>query len=316
MTFNINNNEKKINELNENEITQCNTPPKKENNEKEFEYNCKIFDINKINEILSKWITNFDLYETDETQKIIEKLKANILQGAKNSKSSKLNKKRKNPENNEMEEDKKHSKYYGNNILKKIKAKIYRKIKDFFNNALNLEKPEEKIKKLDYKEEIENLTKVKNLGNLNMILKDFFSNSKISSQYNKRDKNKKMDYNKEEKKQTVIKNIEPPRDENKEKLEQLCNEKKDNPIINFVMNLTIRNWIDIFTYKKELSDFIEKKEDEKLIKDKFERADKLLNEIFQKDGDIKYIHKFIIYLYNYENFFFIKKSRNRQKKYN
>lgn len=74
----------------------------------------------------------------------------------------------------------------------------------------------------------------------------------------------------------------------------------------FAMDITVRNWIDIFTYKTDLSDYI-KKEDVELIKEinnKLERVDKLLNEEFEKlfedkltgEFDIRYYHLFNIFI--------------------
>ena len=74
----------------------------------------------------------------------------------------------------------------------------------------------------------------------------------------------------------------------------------------FAMDITVRNWIDIFTYKTDLSDYI-KKENVELIKEiniKLERVDKLLNEELEKlfedkltgEFDIRYYHLFNIFI--------------------
>ena len=79
--------------------------------------------------------------------------------------------------------------------------------------------------------------------------------------------------------------------------------KKDDEKIQYVFNLKFKEWIDIFTMKKE---------------NKFVKIDGLyllLNKIIKsKEGyiDAVYFAKFVYYLYNFENWFLFKKERTRK----
>lgn len=264
--------------------------------------NDSLYKINKIKEKLPKSEENekliSNLYETNETQEIYEKMDGNSVQDEKskeNKNSSLIGKKRNNSENS----GKYHNKYTSDNIVKKIKIHIFEKMLNFLKNILP-NKMKKLIKKPDAKY-IERLKKDENLRILDMKLKDFFSSYPISTQYN--DTKKKKNKN------------------NKKIIEKIYVQSKNNKVIMFAMDITVRKWIDIFTYKIDLSDYI-KKEDVELIKEinnKLERVDKLLNEELEKlfedkltgEFDIRYYHLFVIYLYNYERFFSIKKGRER-----
>ena len=136
------------------------------------------------------------------------------------------------------------------------------------------------------------MKKEDNLKFLNMPIKDLLSTN-ISTKYKTKDE-----------------------DSNKKEIENLLNKEKDNEIIGFIFNLTLRDWIDIFTYKKEIIDFgIYESKMRKEIEDNFERVDKLLDEIYNsnlKSNDINYFSKFACLIYNYERWFFIKQSRQKK----
>ena len=44
---------------------------------------------------------------------------------------------------------------------------------------------------------------------------------------------------------------------NKEKMEKILEEEKDNTIINSILNMTFGEQIDIFTFKKEINYYLE-----------------------------------------------------------
>ena len=186
------------------------------------------------------------------------------------------------------------------NIIKKIKSAIFKYSLYFLNNILisadetcslyNI-----KLSRLSYKY-VDELKKEKEFEILNMSLKNFFSKD-ISL--------KKRKYN-----SNFNKNI----------IELLINKKKVNDTILFAFNMTLKNWLDIFTLKKSVKDIIEEYKDKKyknIDSEKIEKSlvgvDKLLNEIKEKNGE-DYLPYFIYCLYNYERWFYLKKSRTNNTK--
>ena len=104
-------------------------------------------------------------------------------------------------------------------------------------------------------------------------------------------------------------------DSNKKIIEKILENEKDNQIIVFIFNLTLGDWYDIFTFKKELSDFgILDQDNINRIMEYFIRVDKLLEEIYKLNNEIDYFTSFISILYNFERWFFIKKERQRKEK--
>ena len=188
-----------------------------------------------------------------------------------------------------------HTRMFSDNIIKKIKAYIFKYPIEFLNNLINTLNLENKFKilKLDYKY-INHLKREVNLDYLGMPLKDLFSKD-ISGKYNK---------------------LEP--NINKINIERLLSNQTDETI-KFVFNISFGNWLDLFTYKKTIKELINeydpydyKKIDYQKIKDNFIGIDVLLNKI--KKEDPNYFSLFIFYLYNYERWFFIKKGRNKKEK--
>ena len=149
---------------------------------------------------------------------------------------------------------------------------------------------EKLIKDLDYKI-INETKKEKNLEYLKMPLKNFLSQD-ISPKFST---------------YSV--------DSNKKIIEKILENEKDNQIIVFIFNLTLGDWYDIFTFKKELSDFgILEQDNINRIMEYFIRVDKLLEEIYKLNNEIDYFTCFISILYNFERWFFIKKERQRKEK--
>jgi len=203
----------------------------------------------------------------------------------------------------------KHNKDTSDNIIKKIKTKILKYLLNFINKLLysildkntikslitkinKSEYEEEKevdlIKYLDYKVFIDNMKKDSNIKFLKMTLKDFLSN-KVS---------------------TKFKNIDE--DTNKIIIEDLL--KRNNEILNFVFNLKLGDWFDVFLYKKEFKEFSIINENQiKIIMDSFQRVDKLLINICKKyNNDYDYVSSFICHMYNFERWFLIKIDRNKK----
>ena len=203
-----------------------------------------------------------------------------------------------------------HSKNSSDNIIKKIKSKFLEYSLNFINKVLNsnlnkknityynylLRKKKKEdnfenlIKALDYKY-VNRIKKDSELSLLDKSLKEVFSQD-ISSKYSR------------------LQN-----DSNKTIIERIVIDEKDNDIIMFALNLTLREWIDVFIYKKELKDItkINNLSLEKInqLSSLFDRVDNLLLDIYQKDCNKNYLSHFISLMYNYERWFYIKRGRSR-----
>ena len=199
---------------------------------------------------------------------------------------------RKAKENNKTET---HDKRCPDNIIKKVKATIFKYILLFLNKIINENfKFKVELLKLDYRF-IERIEKEQNLKLLNMRLKDLFSKD-ISPKY-------KYKY---------------PKDYNKKIIEKILQDT--NEIILFSFNMTLRDWIDIFTQKKSVKDIINvynnKNNDCQNFIEKIEQnligLDKILDKL-NKNNDEDYMALFIFYLYNYERWFYLRKRKKIKK---
>ena len=203
-----------------------------------------------------------------------------------------------------------HSKNSSDNIIKKIKSKFLEYSLKFINKVLNsnlnkknityynylLRKKKKEdnfenlIKALDYKY-VNRIKKDSELSLLDKSLKEVFSLD-ISSKYSR------------------LQN-----DSNKIIIGRILIDEKDNDIIMFALNLSLREWIDVFIYKKELKDItkINNLSLEKInqLSSLFDRVDNLLLDIYQKDCSKNYLSHFISLMYNYERWFYIKRGRSR-----
>jgi hypothetical protein len=144
---------------------------------------------------------------------------------------------------------------------------------------------------LDYKF-INRIKKEQELNFLNMSLKDLFSKD-ISPRYKN---NITKDYNK-----IIIAKILEDADD----------------IILFAFNMTLRDWLDIFTLKKSVKDIaneFNKYNDNENLVTKIEQSlikfDKTILKI-DENNDKDYMALFIFCLYNYERWFYLKKCRKR-----
>ena len=91
---------------------------------------------------------------------------------------------------------------------------------------------------------------------------------------------------------------------NKDNIKKILEEEKNNEMIMYIFNMKFRDWIDIFTMKKEIK-LINGSE---IIKTSLPKITDLLKDILIKN-DIVYSRLFLLYLYNYEKWFIIKYSR-------
>jgi hypothetical protein len=199
---------------------------------------------------------------------------------------------------------KEHNRFSGDNIIKKIKAIFFNNYHEFINLMINEyynKDKKEKILKIEYKN-IDNLKKDYNLELLKKPLKYSFSLD-VSDKYRSKKENK--DYNAK-----IIKEIIDPKK---------YTEIEDYNTIKFILDISLTDWIDLFTYKKDISTLADEYHASDInigkIQDNFIGAIDLLNDI-PKDSkeDQIYYSLFIIYLFNFQRWFWIKKGRNVEKK--
>ena len=189
-----------------------------------------------------------------------------------------------------------HNRYDADNIMKKIKAKVIDYCIKFINSMIFKNNEESiQILKIDYKY-IDQLNKKKNLDLLEMPLLDFLSLD-ASGKY----KSKSKDYNAK-----LLNEI----------LEQKF-EIEDFDTIMFLLKITLNDWIDLFTYKKDILTLIDEYNclnvNDTKIKNNFIGVNHLLNEISKENND-KYYSLFLLYVFNFQRWFYIKKGRNHKKK--
>ena len=190
-----------------------------------------------------------------------------------------------------------HDKMHSDNIIKKLKAKLFDYALNFLNNIISKGNGEyeKKLLKLDYKY-INRLNREQDLKFLNMSLKNLFS-KEISGKYS-----------------TKLKDF------NKKYIKYILEKGKDDDTISFVFKkMTFGDWLNIFTHKKSVIELIteydclDKKIDIERIEKSIYGVDELLYKIMDKN-DEEYLTPFIFLLYNYERWFYVKKGRNRGKK--
>ena len=239
-------------------------------------------------EILDKIIDKFDVnYITKKDLENVSVFKSKVKQIR--NKKSENNKEEKNLGNKKKLlgrkkkdgiEKGKHNKYSPDNIIKKIKTIFFKYIIIYIN--LIKEKHTQKykenfeFKKLSYENYINNLKKDKEILLLNKPLKDFVS-LEISSKHG-------LNF-----------------DFNRQKMEKILEEEKDNQKLKFLLNMTFDEWIDIFTFKKKVDDDLE-----------FNGLQDVLEDLYDK-VDVEYFSRFIFYLFNYKNWFYNKKARKSKK---
>ena len=247
------------------------------------------------------------IYKSEEEYFVDEKLNEENEKRVKKGKKSEK-------ENNDREE---HTKYKTDNIIKKIKAIFFKYGIDFLNKILDL-KGDEKLMKLDYKKYVNKLKIIADLDYLKMPLWQLFS-KEISSRYTNDNKNKgeyTINYTKFIKK-------------NKNHNENIIgNIKRNNndSTLNFVLDMTFSNFIDLFTGKKKVENLVKEKNMEKTnincikIQNCFEEIkgiENILNKLKTENRyDKIYFQKFIFYLFNYEEWFCVRTPRKPKQEKN
>ena len=198
-----------------------------------------------------------------------------------------------------------HNRYSYDNAMKKIKSEIFNYLLSFINIIFNAFIDKNKktslftityenkkvydngfyLKPLNYKI-IDNLKKKDNLELLQKKIKDIFSHN-ITPKFTKLSPNS-----------------------NKVILNEILKDETDDSLIVKALNLKFEEWLDFFTYKKNIP-ILEQIEIEKNVV--LPRADKLLNKIGSENDD-SYFSIFLFLLYNVKWWFDAKRKRKENSK--
>ena len=175
----------------------------------------------------------------------------------------------------------KHDKYSTDNIIKKIKVHLIKILIKYVNiEFISKVYKKFKLKILDYKFS-SNINKEENLKCLDMTIKELLS-LEITKKF-------------------ITKSAKI----NEYMIKKMLRKEKNNEKVQYVFNLKFKEWIDIFTMKREGNIII-----------KIDGLDLLLNKILnkQKDGGIDevYFVNFVYHLYNFENWFLCKQEKKRR----
>ena len=102
-------------------------------------------------------------------------------------------------------------------------------------------------------------------------------------------------------------------------INKILKDEDNKDILNFILNdLLIKDWLEIFLYKKSFDDFDKYNTFDKIKKNKIkgnlERIDKYINKIYNKKNKNKiYFHCFFLIAYNLYRFLIMKEKRNKSK---
>ena len=99
-------------------------------------------------------------------------------------------------------------------------------------------------------------------------------------------------------------------------MEKLLNDEDNKDIFDFILNnLLIKDWLEIFLYKRNMKDFVKfnsiNKTKRNKIKENLERIDKSINKIYK--NNIIYFRCFVLIAYNLSRFLILKEKRNKTK---
>ena len=184
-----------------------------------------------------------------------------------------------------------------NNLITNLysKEKIYQMLDGIIiSNKITNKDLKEVIKKNDFIFRCKLESKEEKLNLLNLTLKQYFS-VKISPKY------KKTKY---------------PSNYNELILPIILKDEDNKDIFDFILNdLLIKDWLEIFLYKKDFKDFdkfnLFDKNQKNKIKENFKRIDKYINKVYKNDKI--YFHCFSLIAYNLYRFLLIKEKRNKTK---
>jgi len=197
-----------------------------------------------------------------------------------------------------------HTRMDSDNIIKKIKALLFKNILAFLNNLFNYTTLNNiRLLKLDSKY-VNQLNSIFELNLIGMKLKELLS-LEVSSKIKKKGKK----YNQQILEKIENKNI-------------WMKDEKDYDTLMFILNLTFRDWLNLFTGKQNFRDLAEyyyvneSSIDINIIEKSFVGINEVLPKLkdnfnFIKESDEKYFANFIFFLFNYERWFLIKKPRKK-----
>ena len=87
-------------------------------------------------------------------------------------------------------------------------------------------------------------------------------------------------------------------------MKNLLEYEKDNKELIYLLNMKFGDWIDVFTFQKEIN-----------FNSKFNGIENILKRLYKNERDdyfSNYFSRFIFYLFNYKNWFQNKKGRKRK----
>ena len=183
--------------------------------------------------------------------------------------------------------ERKHDKFSPDNIIKKIKAKMFEFLIIFVNNLItnNI-----KLKDLNYSI-IDRLKKETDLEILGTPIKDLLSND-ISPKYS-----------------------QYAHDFNKKLIDSLLEKEKNNEALMFIFDITFRDWVELYTMKKNVKDWQNLTEEScRKIEEHLNNMNELEKVLKDNNNNSDYFSNFIFYLFNYERWFSIRRNRKRNKK--
>ena len=267
----------------------------------------KYFSDNSINDIIKQFNISdkmkFDLLlNTNIENNDIEKIKC-VLE------SDKIKRTKKNSDIS----------YRSDNILSKIINLINLSLLNFINKLIRSLYSKEEIKKI-----LEQLNLIKKI--LEKDLKEVIKNNDYEFRYELTKKDEKLKLLNWTLKDYFSTNISSkfkyPINYNKLVIEKILEEKTNKDIFEFILNdLLIIDWLEIFLYKKDLSElkkFNLLNDDKKdKIEKNLERIDKYINDKYINKyfkNDKNYYHCFILIIYNLKRYLINKEARNRNKK--
>lgn len=266
--------------------------------------------INKLKELkdpsFNIYITKLDKFkEYPEIKEIKYEMKLAKKERKKYTKKLETNnndpKKKLGRKNDKDEGERKHNRKSPDNIIKKVKRYLFKYLIDFVNEIIS-NKNKDIFKSLDYNKNVNKIKKKEDIKLLETTIKDYLYQD-ISRKY-----------------------FKTPINHNKKLINLILEDpnQKDNEIINFVFKMKIKDWIELFTLKKNIYNFgdlnIIGYEEE--IQSKIPSIRKIFdeivgnkddNEILKNYDDDIYFTKFVFYLFNYEDWFRNKSGRNRKK---
>ena len=276
--------------------------------------------IKDIKELPPKYFSDNSINDIIKQFNISDKMKFDLLLNI-NIENNDIEKIKSVLESDKIKRTKKNSdiSYRSDNILSKIINLINLSLLNFINKLIRSLYSKEEIKKI-----LEQLNLIKKI--LEKDLKEVIKNNDYEFRYELTKKDEKLKLLNWTLKDYFSTNISSkfkyPINYNKLVIEKILEEKTNKDIFEFILNdLLIIDWLEIFLYKKDLSElkkFSLLNDDKKdKIEKNLERVDKYINDKYINKyfkNDKNYYHCFILIIYNLKRYLINKEARNRNKK--